>query len=98
MSRPPARNPGSRKRPTPETIAAIVADYAAGMSTPAVAKKWGVGTASAHRFVKAAGVNRSRTNAAANAARALEVELAYSGGWYVRGGVRYPLFPEQRSA
>ena len=45
----------------------MIADYVAGMSQNAVARKYGVSPATAHRFVKEAGVSRNLT-----AAKALE--------------------------
>ena len=45
----------------------MIADYVAGMSQNAVARKYGVSPATAHRFVKEAGVSRDLT-----AAKALE--------------------------
>lgn len=42
------------------------------------------------------GVGRSTLGAWVNGCA--DDELAYVGGWETRGGVKYPLFPERRSA
>ena len=52
-------------RPSAETKAAILADYAAGMSTGAVARKYGVSSNTAHRYVHKAGIARSLRGAKA---------------------------------
>lgn len=104
------------KPASPRTRAAIVADYTAGMSSIAVARKYGRSSTAVLRYVKAAGVGRSPEEAKARQreyrearlaeeARGLAAEeareeaaLVYDGGWELRGLVKYPLFPEQRSA
>lgn len=53
------------KRPSAETKAAILADYTAGMSTTAVARKYGVSSNTAHRYVHQAGIARSLRGAKA---------------------------------
>lgn len=69
---------------TPEaTRLALLADVAAGMSPRSAAVKHGVGESTAYRWLRG-----PRPDA----------EIAYCGGWEVRGGVQYPLFPEQRFA
>jgi transposase-like protein len=67
---------------------AAVADYQRGdESLAVVAARYGVSKTTLHEWVK------GRT-----ARRAWCEEDAYRGGWELRGGVRYPLFPERRSA
>lgn len=84
------------KPPTPpETVAAIIADYAAGISTTAAAVKYGISSASAHRYVAAAGINRShaeakdraKQRAKQRARREREKESALTGGRWVRVGL-----------
>lgn len=67
------------------TKAAVLADVAAGMSPRLAAAKHGVGESTAYRWIRG-GINWRAA------------EYAYVGGWELRGGVRYPLLPEQRSA
>lgn len=70
----------------PAIKAAVIADCLAGMPPAIAARKHGVSESSAYRWVQ--GTSQERRAA----------ELAYVGGWEVRRGVRYPLFPEARSA
>lgn len=62
------------KRPSPETKAAILADYADGMSTTAVARKYGVSSNTAHRHVHQAGIARSLRGAKAIERRRRQAE------------------------
>ena len=63
--------------------AAAIADYInSGDTIAQVAARHGIGRATVGYWVR--GVRRD--------------ELAYVGGWEIRGGVRYPLLPERRSA
>jgi len=65
-----------------EVRAAAIADYRESGDTIAI-------VAARH------GVGRSTLGSWVNACGD---DIAYVGGWEVRGGVRYPLFPEARSA
>lgn len=86
-------------RPTAETHAAALADYKAGLSQAAVAARHGVSESTVHEWVAVAGIARSRAVAQRLRARLKrDAEFGYHGGWEVRGGVRYPLMPERRSA
>lgn len=81
-----------------EVRAALLADYAAGMSQTEAGRKHGVAKATVHNWVKAAGISRSLTEAkalefrdlrarkAAEAARE-EAEAALEGGEWVRVGL-----------
>lgn len=78
----------------PEVQAAILADYAAGMSSVVAAEKHGVSSSAILRYVRAAGLTRGMTQARIatrkRKARQLEAEIALTGGdWVVRRGVRY---------
>lgn len=73
------------KRPlSPEAKAAMLADYAAGMSSNAVASKYGVAAATAHRHIKAAGISRSLSSAIAAAQKArIDAEFGLDGGHWM---------------
>lgn len=84
------------KQPTPpDTVAAIVADYASGMSSIEVAAKHGSSSNTVLRYVKAAGIVRDNNQAKAlakqrreqEAARALEAESVLPAGDWVRYGL-----------
>lgn len=75
--------------------AALLADYAAGMSQHAAAKKYGVAKSTVHNWVTAAGISRTLSEAkdaelaelrAEKAAKA-EAEVALTGGRWVRDGL-----------
>ena len=77
---------------SPSKVSRIVADYASGMSLAATARKHKVAEATAHRYVKAAGVSRTLSEAKAVEYAALrgasgndEAEL--TGGRWVRVGL-----------
>jgi transposase-like protein len=68
---------------TPTTRAAAIADYLnSGDTIAIVAARHGIGRATLGHWVQGLRVD----------------DLAYVGGWEVRGSVRYPLLPERRSA
>lgn len=67
----------------PEFRAKAVADYrATGDSVSTVATRFGISRCALTDWISAAD----------------GPELAYVGGWTVRGGIKVPLFPERRSA
>lgn len=82
------------KAASPETRAAVVADYAAGKPTKDIVEAYDVAPSSIVNWARAAGVEiRPRHRASVT-----DGPIAYEGGWEVRGGVSYPLMPERRSA
>lgn len=92
MSRPAATNPGSRLVDE-ATRAAAVADYrATGDPYYIVAARHGVSRSALHCWVN------PNPRKPRGPFTWTEEEVAYVGGWELRGGVRYPLAPEQRSA
>lgn len=82
----------SNKTP-PAKVARIVEDYAKGMSLAATARKHKVSEATAHRYVKAAGVSRTLSEAKAleyaalRGRLAVENEVELTGGRWVRDGL-----------
>lgn len=81
-------------RTIPDDIrTAAIADYqASGESLLIVSRRHGISKAALAAWINPNHVKRQRGH------RWTEDELAYIGGWEVRGGVRHPLLPEQRSA
>lgn len=84
------------KPPTsPEIVAAIIADYTAGMSSPTTAAKWGVSSNTVLRYARDAGVIRSTVAARAVAKQRRELEAkqkhegehALVGGRWVQDGL-----------
>lgn len=79
----------------PDVRAALLADYEAGMSQHAAAKKHGVAKSTAHGWVKEAGISRSLSEAKdvelsglrARKAADAEAEVALTGGRWVRRGL-----------
>lgn len=77
----------------PKTRAIVLADYVAGMSSISVAQKWGISSSAVLRYAREAGVIRSHAKAKALAktrrataeARALEAEVALTGGHWTPG-------------
>jgi transposase len=73
----------SRRHYTPEFRDAAVAEYRnTGDSISIVATRLGISRCALTDWISAAD----------------GPELAYVGGWEVRGGIKVPLFPERRSA
>lgn len=79
----------SRRHVSEDRRAAAVADYhTSGDPYAVVASRHGVSRSALHSWVNPDGVGSIDT----------VEDLAYHGGWEVRGGVQRPLFPERRSA
>lgn len=92
MTRPPARNPGAHTV-TAEARAAAVADYrATGDPYYVVGARHNVSRSALHSWCN------PHPDKPRGPFTWPEDEVAYVGGWEVRGGVRYPLAPERRSA
>lgn len=86
-------------RPTTQDRLDALATYAAGASMKEVARTHRVSESTVHNWVHAAGISRSNgAGKRASAQRRRDQEFGYVGGWEIRGGVRYPLLPERRSA
>ena len=58
-------------RPSPETKAAVLADYLDGMSQKAVARKYGISPNTAHRYIHGAGISRDVKTAQRAAQKAI---------------------------
>lgn len=72
------------RRPVPEDVkAGVLTDYAAGMSTLGVSRKYGIGSASAHRIVKAAGISRTMRGAKERARARRDAEYGLNGGHWM---------------
>lgn len=91
-SRPAPKSPGSRLV-SPSARADAVADYhRTGDPYYVVAARHNVSRSALHSWV-----NPSPSKPRGPFTWA-EEEVAYRGGWEIRGGIKYPLYPERRSA
>ncbi len=75
---------------------AAVADYLAGDCSETVGARHSVSPSSVIGWVRMAG-HKIRPAGRAQQRAHLD-DLAYFGGWVVRGGIQVPLLPERRSA
>lgn len=93
-SAPSNKQEKAMTRPIPDHVRdAAVADYrTSGDSYKEVAKRHGISRSRLHALVNPEGVKKRKPK------RWGAEEIEYVGGWVNRGGVMYPLLPEQRSA
>lgn len=84
----------STGKPTPDHVRQAAVDDWHATKDPyhVVAARHGVSRSVLHAWVNPEGVKKRKPKTWA------EDELAYIGGWEVRGGILFPLFPERRSA
>lgn len=93
-------------RPEHPKKQAVIADYLSGFSGTEAARRHGVSTSSAHKWITDSGISRSNKDAQRLAAtRKRDEEFGYLGAngfepsaWVPRGGVLRPLYPARRSA
>lgn len=78
------------------TREAAVAQYVAGEGSEAIAARHGISASSVIGWVRMDG-HKIRPAGRAQQRAHLD-DLAYFGGWVVRGGIQVPLLPERRSA
>lgn len=83
---------GAPHHPAERRQAAINDYHTSGESLLTVSKRHGVSKAALSAWIRPGHKRRVRKTPWT------EAELAYVGGWEVIGGIKRPLFPEQRSA
>ena len=81
------------RRTPPETRAAVVADYAAGLSSTQVGQKYGVSASSVVAWARAAGVEIKKPGKPDQEPEA----VGYKGRWMLIGGIRRPTHPAPRA-